>query len=401
MFILGTAPSIYVKDSQYETDSKKFIIFFQGGGWCYGDSEQKAKEHCFQRIEDNFFASLKQFGQNEYMTGILSHNPDINPEFFDYTVIYINYCDGTGHQGYVEEPVQVDDNKQVWMRGKNNTLTVLNYAKEHLNINQAEKVIVSGTSAGGLSALTWVDYIADYLKEENENVQVFGIPDSGFFLDYPSVIDGENKLLNKLKHLLAISNKNSKYINQECQNDNQDQPYKCMLPQYLINYIKTPILLVNSGYDSWSTRFILEVTCSENSFLNFDLQHCSENELKLIEAYKQKINEKLQQIQNKNKNVSSWIISCPAHGLIYKEIFINDEWTLPNEEKTLSTLIGQIFNSNNEQFTYFDSSVWPENQGCAFYYDRDNNNNEQDSNDNNDNNMQPITIFTINNDDDE
>lgn len=36
------------------------------------------------------------------MNGILSHNKKTNPNFYDYNVIYINYCDGTGHQGFRE-----------------------------------------------------------------------------------------------------------------------------------------------------------------------------------------------------------------------------------------------------------------------------------------------------------
>lgn len=45
-------------------------------------------------------------------------------------------------------------------------------------------MIVTGQSAGGLATYTWVDYIADLAKTLKPSVKVWGIPDSGIFLDY-------------------------------------------------------------------------------------------------------------------------------------------------------------------------------------------------------------------------
>lgn len=43
--------------------------------------------------------------------------------------------------------------------------------------------MISGGSAGGLAALTWVDFLFGYLHQLNPKMHVFGAPDSGFFLD--------------------------------------------------------------------------------------------------------------------------------------------------------------------------------------------------------------------------
>lgn len=42
--------------------------------------------------------------------------------------------------------------------------------------------MVSGESAGGLAALQWVDYVR---QKANKEADVYGVPDSGIFLDYP------------------------------------------------------------------------------------------------------------------------------------------------------------------------------------------------------------------------
>lgn len=44
--------------------------------------------------------------------------------------------------------------------------------------------MVSGISAGGMAAFTWVDYIADRVRDINPNAKFYGIPDSGIFLDF-------------------------------------------------------------------------------------------------------------------------------------------------------------------------------------------------------------------------
>lgn len=53
-------------------------------------------------------------------------------------------------------------------------------------MSQAEEVIIAGTSAGGLAASVWADYISKDLKNENPNINVFAVADAGYFLDHPT-----------------------------------------------------------------------------------------------------------------------------------------------------------------------------------------------------------------------
>jgi len=55
-----------------------------------------------------------------------------------------------------------------------------------LGMNKATDVLVSGMSAGGLATFLHVDAIASWLPQ----AKVFGVPDSGFFLDLPDVTVG-------------------------------------------------------------------------------------------------------------------------------------------------------------------------------------------------------------------
>ena len=51
------------------------------------------------------------------MTGIFSRNKAFNPTFYNWNTIHINYCDGTGHQGYAKNPLIFKDTK-IYIRGE-------------------------------------------------------------------------------------------------------------------------------------------------------------------------------------------------------------------------------------------------------------------------------------------
>lgn len=62
--------------------------------------------------------------------------------------------------------------------------------------------MVSGGSAGGVAALTWVDYIRNRSSHKN----VYGVPDSGIFLDAAEIKSKKNAFLNTLLNLFKLSN---------------------------------------------------------------------------------------------------------------------------------------------------------------------------------------------------
>jgi hypothetical protein len=66
--------------------------------------------------------------------------------------------------------------------------------------------VVNGCSAGGLSTYTWLDPIADMLKSRNPKIKVKGLPDSGFFVNYPSMVTGKNEYEEKIKIVYSLAN---------------------------------------------------------------------------------------------------------------------------------------------------------------------------------------------------
>jgi hypothetical protein len=67
----------------------------------------------------------------------------------------------------------------LYFRGTNNTLSHLNALNKLFNFNNAEQVVVTGTSAGGIATFIWGNEIYNRMKNNN-NLML--MPDSGIFI---------------------------------------------------------------------------------------------------------------------------------------------------------------------------------------------------------------------------
>jgi len=66
----------------------------EGGGWCYDEDE------CVARSKTPL-GSSKFWGPTAVGTGFLSDNQTENPDFYNWNVAYIKYCDGASFTGNV------------------------------------------------------------------------------------------------------------------------------------------------------------------------------------------------------------------------------------------------------------------------------------------------------------
>jgi len=74
------------------------------------------------------------------------------------------YCDGAQHQGYVNDPISFKDAK-LYFRGAANTRSHFKWLLNNYKINQAEKVLLTGASAGGIATFTWSNYMRGLLDQ--------------------------------------------------------------------------------------------------------------------------------------------------------------------------------------------------------------------------------------------
>ena len=127
--------------------------------------------------------------------GLFSYNSIENPLSYNWNKVFVPYCDGASFSGSVDQPVASNKtNDVVYFRGKDIMDAVYDTLLTKYKMHEAEDVIITGSSAGGLTAILHADHIADKIREKNiKNPNIAAIPDAGYFMDVLSV-DGEYKL---------------------------------------------------------------------------------------------------------------------------------------------------------------------------------------------------------------
>ena len=108
--------------------------------------------------------------------GILSDDETLNPGFADYYKIELPYCSGDMFVGRRPASSESDDYSFMGREILNAMLTDL---KQNTDIEKADNVILSGSSAGGAG----VAFNCDYLKTILPDVKIWCVVDAAFF--YP------------------------------------------------------------------------------------------------------------------------------------------------------------------------------------------------------------------------
>lgn len=195
----GTPPGIYVHPGT--TNKDKFVIFFDGGGFCAGSTVNETIDSCYKRSFTGL-GSTKDYPPTKDASGygILSPVKEDNPYFYDWTKVFVIYCDGSEYLGNRDEPIQYKD-KSLYFRGAKNVIETFNHLDKHYDFYNKDTIVITGISAGGMATFEWSNYVFEHTKTS----KVLSLPDSGFFItDYTSPIIGLKVLRLYAQNLLKL-----------------------------------------------------------------------------------------------------------------------------------------------------------------------------------------------------
>jgi len=243
---LDGTPGIYFFKAGSAANSTKWVIHMLGGGMCFSNEE------CLIRSKTYLGSSLYWPGQYNY-GGPLSENSTYNPDFYDWNHVFLAYCDGASFSGDVEKPVKVNDGI-VYYRGHRILLATIKDLLKNKGLDKATDVFVIGDSAGGMATYYHIDEIKSMMPKSVTRFK--GSPFSGIFLYYPNV---EGKIIfgELTKDAFYLQNC-SGGINQRCiAAKSVDERYKCMFGEYSMEYIESPLFVLNSAYDFVGTACVL------------------------------------------------------------------------------------------------------------------------------------------------
>jgi hypothetical protein len=241
----GSPGSLYINSATLG-NSSNWLIFFQGGGWCYSESD------CLERSLGSLGSSKGLIDNaNPGMSGLSSLNCTSNPDFCGWNIVNLNYCDGDSFSGNRGDAITVGG-KQIFSRGHRILAASIQLLATSFGLKNAESVLLSGCSAGGVSAFLHSDYVHEKLISLAPGLKKFKVvPLSGIF---PVTIDnvaGESVYADQMKYAYSMHNASSG-VHQGCLSAaKQGEEWLCNTAQGAYPHVCSPIFFVNSAYDSW------------------------------------------------------------------------------------------------------------------------------------------------------
>eukprot|EP01084_Bolivina_argentea_P105426 188781_1 len=293
----GSVPVFYWRPGK-DDGLNKFVIYFDGGGWCDGLKEKVSypcQDSCVHRATSQFGTST---GYAQYMntdTGCMSTDSSINPLSYNWNVVLVKYCDGSSYNSNNETTVTVGD-LTLHFRGWRILNGLFKQLQAEYKLKSATDVVVGGCSAGGLNLYMHIDYIGNTYIPSTANF--VGLIDSGFFMQY----EGKGKYMTAMQWLWDNMNM-TQGLNQKCIQYYKNDPFQCMFAENLAPFIDVKVFSMQSRFDEWQQ--ICELV-SENT------QEMNEYGNNLTSVY-----EKMYENANGNSNAASlhgvFLDSCTRH----------------------------------------------------------------------------------------
>ena len=278
----------------------RWVVFHQGGGWCNSD------ESCAARANTALGSSNHP---NQYSWGQAYSDPYegsqlfVTPPFDTATLVYALYCDGGSWAGNAVAPVMAKPNtsapaQKVFYRGR----PLLDALYENLlgaGLSSASELLFAGCSAGALTVYIHADYIASKMPK---TVKTVAFADAMFSIDTP---DAKGSLAAPERFAWIFTGMNcSASVDQDCLKANPNGT-ACMFGANTAPFVKTPLFVLNSKYDTWQAGGIIGAgTCGNK------ISSCPAAIQTFWKAYGMKMVDTLKSLPSQH---GGFLSNCQAH----------------------------------------------------------------------------------------
>jgi hypothetical protein len=312
----GSRPGYYLRTVPGSVD---WLIFFQGGGWCLSVDDCAHRSRTIQ-------GSSSQMKPSINMTGIMSSDAFANPRFAAFNVAYLQYCDGASFAGNADEPVVATDGTKVFFRGKRVLDALFEDIMLTTTLPKARRVLLSGSSAGGLATYLHADYVGGKLLPASVSVYK-AAASAGFFLRHPAV-DGRSPFHTDLDKVYTFQNVSGS-MHPECLAallPRGGHESRCFFAQDVYPVIKTPFFVVNSVLDQYQMKCILTSHGSPFKCELFpewhkctqDLDACSAWQVRTFQDYSDTMLAHMRSSPTFHKNGNgAFLVPCLVHSMLY------------------------------------------------------------------------------------
>ncbi|KVH91610.1 Pectinacetylesterase [Cynara cardunculus var. scolymus] len=144
-----------------------------------------------------------------------------------------------------------------------------------------DPAMLAGCSAGGLTSILQCDNFRSLLPP---TTKVKCLSDAGFFINAKTVIGTSH--IEGFYADVVKTHGSAKVLSPACVA--KLGPGLCFFPQNMVQYIKTPIFLINAAYDSWQVKNILAPGVADRKGTwrecKLDITKCSSAQLNILQG---------------------------------------------------------------------------------------------------------------------
>lgn len=296
----GSFPAYHMHPG-FDSGAKNWILQFEGGAWC--DDMRSCRERAPTRR-----GSTKFMNKYAPFNGILSNDPAMNPDFYNWNRVKLRYCDGGSFMG----DAQVDDGgSPLYFKGQKIWEAIVADLLPK-GLDQAEKALLSGSSAGGLSALLHCDGFAQMLPK---TTTLKCMSDAGYFMDIPD-ISSSNTMRTSFENLVTVQGA-EKNLNPNCVKSIEN-PKLCFFPQHLLKFITTPVFILNAAYDEYQFKHTLVPPSADPKGLwarcKKDVKACDPSQINILQGLRRDMVSSLSSFLKLSAKGGAYINSCFTHG---------------------------------------------------------------------------------------
>lgn len=287
--------------------SNKWILFFESGGFC------ASLVDCNKRyLNENSTVLMTSTLMPKEVIGrdLLSSSQTENPSFYNYRHVLVPYCSSDlwlGQRTNPKEPFRFVNDSSVdnfSFRGQTIFRTLFTDLLREYNLREAEEIVLSGSSAGGIGVLNHARWVLDQvIKAQGLNAKLKSIVDSGWFINFQDTLEAKVR-----PRFMSFANITSA----ACQDTSRDYiccpSASCMIARgYYPSDV--PLLIVSSIYDLFmlgdvfSAQDTQENTATDNSA----------DYLTLVSMYGGAMNESISLTGTQASNVSIFAPACFQH----------------------------------------------------------------------------------------
>ncbi|CAL0330819.1 unnamed protein product [Lupinus luteus] len=345
---LDGSPPAYHFDKGSGEGINNWVVHIEGGGWCSDVTS------CLWR-KDTRLGSSEKMEEQLYFAGLLSDTEDLNPDFYNWNRVKIRYCDGGSFTGDVEE---VDPGNNLHFRGARIFVTVIDELLAR-GMKNAEKALLSGCSAGGLTSILHCDRFKSLLPR---GATVKCLSDAGYFVDVKD-ISGVQRI-EEFYSQVVKTHGSAKHLPESC--TSRLSPGLCFFPQHVASEIDAPIFIVNAAYDPWQIQNILAPGIADPGgswrSCDLDIKSCTPDQLSIVQEFRSEFLKALSPLGNspsKGMFIDSCYIHCQTE--TQETWFHNDAPLLSNS--TISKAVGDWYYERSDSNKKIDCS-YPCNPTC-------------------------------------